>query len=293
MNNGLLDKLAFWRSATSSGELGLFISTTSLWVFQPATDAKPESFAPFDIDSKNWSVVFDTIKNHYGTAKLQIVLSTAYYQLLQADKPTVDESEISQALIWSVKDMVSEPISNIHLDYFESPIGSNNKVNVVIAARDKLVALAESCIEHGFEISGISIEELALSHLFSDDNMAHMIVTHMPEQELLLTVVKSGDLLMQRRVRGFAQLDKAKKEDLGYGIADNLSLEIQRSMDYFESQLRQAPVSAIDLLVEGDSQALAQLVAVNFNQTVTAIEHQSVPAYLAKLAYSELPRGEA
>lgn len=62
------------------------------------------------------------------------------------------------------------------------------------------------------------------------------------------------------------------------GMADDLSLELQRSMDYFESQLHQAPVSSIELLINGQAEKLAELISVNFNQEVNAIIAESVEA---------------
>jgi len=293
MNSGFLNKLVFWRTSTHSGELGVYVGANSVWVYQAEKKAQSESFTEFDLINHDFQTTFNAIKHQFGAAHLQIVLSSAYYELLQADKPNVDPAEICQALLWSIKDMVAQPVANIHLDYFESTVATNSKVNVVVTARDKLVALATACDELGFTIAGINIEELALTPLFDEDKMAHMLVTHLPDEELLFTVIKAGELLMQRRVRGFNQLHKAKDEELSYGLADNLSLEIQRSMDYFESQLRQAPVSTINLLTEGQQQTLVKLVAANFNQQVKAIVHQGVSAYLARLAFYELSRGEA
>lgn len=293
MNSGFFNKLAFWRSTEASGKLGVFIDVDSVWVYQAEILDKPESYTQFPLVKQNWDDTFSAIKQKFGTTTLQIVLSAYYYHSLQADKPNVETAEINQALIWAVKDMVSEPVANIHLDYFESSVSTNAKINVVVVARDKLVAIANACEELGFTIAGISIEELVLTHLVNVDQMAHMLVTHLPHQELLFTVIKAGESLMQRRVRGFNELQDAKEQDLSAGLADNLSLEIQRSMDYFESQLRQAPVSVINLLIEGEQAALAKLVAANFNQSVTMVEHQGVAAHLAKLAFVELSRSEA
>ncbi|WP_434953132.1 biogenesis protein MshI [Shewanella sp. HL-SH4] len=292
MNSGFVNKLAFWRTAEASAKLGVFVDTDSVWVYQSEMSGQAESYTKFPLTKQNWNETFNDIKQKFGTATVQIVMSASHYQSLQAEKPNVEPAEINQALIWTVKDMVSEPVANIHLDYFESSVSANTKINVVVVARDKLVAIASACEELGFTIAGITIEELVLTHIFDADNMAHMLVTHLPHQELLFTVIKAGESLMQRRVRGFNELQDVKEQDLSAGLADNLSLEIQRSMDYFESQLRQAPVAAINLLTEGKQAALTKLVAANFNQAVTMVEHQGVAAYLAKLAFVELSRSE-
>ncbi|AZG71828.1 biogenesis protein MshI [Shewanella livingstonensis] len=292
MDNGFLSKLAFWQTSQLTGEVGVFIAGNSLWACKPQQGQLAPVISEFLVQKNNWSQAFDALKSQFGRVRVQLVLSQQYYQLLQVEKPNVEPSEVTQALIWSVKDMVSEPVTNIYLDYFESSFISSTKVNVVVSSRQFLTQLASACDDNGLQVAGISIEELALSHVLAHDNMAHMLVAHLPQQELLLLVVKAGEVLMQRRVRGFNHLNKATLEELKQGLADNLSLEIQRSMDYFESQLRQAPVGSISILAEGDSSSLANLVGANFNQKVLAVAHSGVPSLLAQLALQELARGE-
>ncbi|MGX9461681.1 biogenesis protein MshI [Shewanella sp. A14] len=292
MDNGFLSKLAFWQTSQLMGDVGVFVADNCLWVYKPKQGQSAAIISQFLVKKNDWSQAFDALKHQFGRVRLQLVLSHEYYQLLQADKPNVEPAEVTQALLWSVKDMVSDPVTNIYLDYFESSIIGNEKVNVVVSSRQFLMQLASACDANGLDVAGISIEELALSHLLTHDNMAHMLVAHLPQQELLLLVAKAGEVLMQRRVRGFNQLDKVTLEELQLGVADNLSLEIQRSMDYFESQLRQAPVGSISILVEGDCASLANLVGANFNQKVIAVAHDGVSSLLAQLALQELTRGE-
>ncbi|MBB1269636.1 biogenesis protein MshI [Shewanella sp. SR44-3] len=289
MVEGFLKKLSFWKTSNTDLTLGVFIAQSSLSVYQAEQEQRPEKSLTIPCVDGDWSKAFAAITAQFGTAQLEIVLANHYYQLVTADKPNVADDELSQALLWSVKDMVSEPVTNIHLDYFESS-AVGGKLNVVVAQKNVLSQLAIACDDNGLIISGISIEELAFSNLSVNDSLAHLVVNHLPDKELLLTVIKQGELMMQRRVRGFAKLHLAKSDELTMGIADNLSLEIQRSMDYFESQLRQAPVAAIELLMDGESQVLAQLLAANFNQKITAVAHASMDTQLAKFALAEQAR---
>ncbi|MBR9729072.1 biogenesis protein MshI [Shewanella intestini] len=291
MGNGFFKKLAFWQSTALEGEVGVYLSEHMLWLCDGTTEDAAVKIVSIAVVDGQWRQAFESIKSQYGLVTLQIVLAENLYQLLQADKPHVDQAEINQALIWQVKDMVTEPVTNIHLDYFETSVSNNDKVSVVVANRQFLVDIAVICDDLGLLIAGISIEEMTVTHLLANETLAHMVVMHLPGQELLFTVVKAGELLMQRRVRGFNQLDTVKVEDLNDGIADNLSLEIQRSMDYFESQLRQPPVASIKLLVEGEIEKLTELVAANFNQPVQAIAHDGVASFVAHSAHQELMRG--
>jgi len=290
MDKRLISRLAFWQKKAISIDLGVYVCTDKLWVYAPATDDQAEKWLSFELQNEQWQTAFAALAHTFPNARLQIVLVSSCYQLLVADKPNVNAEELPQALLWSIKDMVTIPVPQIHLDYFEPPLPSN-KISVVVVTKDYLVNLVQAIHGQGLSVAGISIEELAMTNLFIDDNQARLIVSHHTGQELLLTVVKQGQLYMQRRVRGFMQLDKTDVDQLHYGLADNLSLEIQRSMDYFESQLRQAPVASIELLVDGAVDVLAKLVSANFNQAVNVIDKSSVGARMAGLAFSEFSRG--
>jgi len=297
MGKSLLSRLAFWQKSNSKIKIGIYVCSDKLIVYRAIDDSdnadEHKATYEFAFDGINWSGVFAQIAKLFAPAQLQITLCSSFYQLLLVDKPNVESEEMTQALLWSVKDMVSQPVTDIHLDYFEPPLPSNTKLNVVVVEKAALSALVLAAKDHDMEVVGINIEEMAVTNLFTEEAQARLVLSHASGQELLLTVVRQGELYMQRRVRGFNQLDSVTAEDLAFGMADNLSLELQRSMDYFESQLRQAPVASIELLINGHVGKLAELVSANFNQKVNAIEADSVEAKMAALALDEFSRDES
>ena len=281
--------MPFFRAQQATKPTGVFLGAEHVWVFQSAADTSPLiSRYP---RPRNWPLLFRQLAADIGPSLLQVVLGQESYQQVAVDKPAVPDNEITQALLWSVKDIVAMPPQNIYLDYFESPLAGSNKLQVVITDKPQLSAMVQAADAEGMSFAGISVEELMPANLFTDASQARLVISHIPGEEVLLTVVRSGELYMHRRIRGFKELDSATAEDLRYGIADNLSLEIQRSMDFFESQLRQPPVASIELLVEGASQALAHAIAVNFNQPVATVNCENVGAKMAELALTELLRG--
>ncbi len=293
MENSLLSRLAFWQKNHSKLELGIYVCPDKLVVYQAQPSSAEETIETealvheFEFNGTNWSAVFGLIAKQFEPAKIQLILSASFYQLLTVDKPNVEADEIAQALLWSVKDMISQPVTEIHIDYFDSPLPNSSKLSVVVADRKTLISMVTTAKENHMQVVGISIEEMVVSSLFTNDNQARLVLCHVPGQELLLTVVKQGELYMQRRVRGFSKLDSVTADELAMGMADNLSLELQRSMDYFESQLRQAPVASIELLINGQVESLAELVSANFNQKVNVITVDSVEAKIALLACGE------
>lgn len=299
MEKSLLSRLAFWQKNHSKLELGIYVCPDKLVVYQAQPSDAEETIETealvheFEFNGSNWSAVFGLIAKQFDTAKVQLILSASFYQLLTVDKPNVEAEELSQALLWSVKDMVSQPVPEIHIDYFDSPLPNSSKLSVVVADRKTLISMVMAAKESSMQVAGISIEEMVVSSLFTQDSQARLVLCHIPGQELLLTVVKQGELYMQRRVRGFNKLDTVTADELAMGMADNLSLELQRSMDYFESQLRQAPVASIELLINGQVDSLAELVSANFNQKVNVITVDSVEAKMALLACDEFMLADA
>ena len=291
MKKSLFDNIQFWRKPAPTLELGIYICAEKVSVFQGEVADVGAKAVAFSFKHHDWENAFSQVAKEFGLAKIEIVLAADFYQLLLVDKPNVQAEELNAALLWSVKDIVTQPVTDIHLDYFESSKQSSNKVNVVVTEKSLLTALLLAAKSAGFQTVGVSIEEMALSNLFND-NQARLVLSHREGQELLLTVVRGGEVFMQRRVRGFQQLDKISAEDLAYGVADNLSLEIQRSMDYFESQLREAPVSSIELVTDGECEQLAHLISGNFNQAVTPHKGGSVDTRFAELALAEMMRGQ-
>ncbi|QSX33250.1 MSHA biogenesis protein MshI [Shewanella avicenniae] len=284
-----LKRWQFWRAKRPEQQLGLFVSANAAW----ACKATAEHDVRFYSHQGDWSALFSELATNYGAATLQLVLAAGRYQVLTVDRPNVPEDEMQQALLWSVKDMVQTPVTDIHLDYFEFPSASASKIQVVITDRRELSKMALAAQAQGLEIVGISIEELMPANLFEADNQARLVVSHVPGEDVFLTVVKNRELWMFRRVRGFSALDSYTEDDLRGRIADSLSLELQRSMDFFESQMRQAPVNSIELLCSGERQLLGKLVSANFNQPVNLVEAADICAKFAELGCLELSREEA
>ncbi len=299
MGQKLSSRLIFWAKSKKSESIGIYVAKESLWLHtKNDNNSIVQSSTPMNFEipfiDNDWGKAFSAIAEQFPTALLHITLGAGRYQLLQADKPQVSDLDMTQALLWSIKDLVNLPLANIHLDYFHSPVDNSGKTNVVAVDRSEMQKLCLAAKEAGLTINGISIEELILSNMpalvSGTKSQSRLIVCHQAGSDLLLVVVKDNDLYLQRRVRGFHALNAMSKDDLTYGAADNLSLEIQRSMDFYESQLRQAPISEINILVDSVAEHLIPLLANNFSQPINAIKQSNVSQFLATLALAEMQR---
>lgn len=228
------------------------------------------------VSSANFSQAIQALhKNHDLEGTAHLVLNEAQSQIVQVDKPSLSESEIHSALKWQIKDLVSISPNNMVLDYYDAPLlaGGKEKINVVCAPLDELQKLLLATEQGKVKITSITTQEFAFANLLAPQNEANLLVCQQPNEEVVLIIVKQQQIYFHRRLRGFAQIGSKTADELSFGIIDDISLEIQRSTDYFERQLKQAPIKEIKVLlpIELESVFIAKL-AENSAVPVTSLE---------------------
>jgi len=244
-----------------------------------------ESLSACSIDDKNsancqrlpildsqFSQALSSLNSEFDfSGKCHLVLSSKHSQIVQVDAPNVPEEELVEALKWQVKDLVTIEPEQMALDYYDGPelAGGNKKLNVVVADKALLAPIVHTLVNEHFKPESITIEEFAFARLVEPSDDAVLLLCQQPNEEMLMLIVKNGQLFFQRRLRGMAEIGKRNEEELMMGTIDSLSLEIQRSSDYFERQLKQAPIRRIEVLVPIEKEAfLARKLAENSNVPV-------------------------
>ncbi|MFT5755762.1 MAG: MSHA biogenesis protein MshI [Alteromonadaceae bacterium] len=217
-------------------------------------------------------------KKHQLEGACQVVLSSEQYQIIQVNKPNVPESEILGALKWQVKDLVPYSPENMILDYFDGPIlvGTAEKINVVCAELSVLKKIVERLKKEDLPVTMITIAEFAFAKLLPVQSSPCLLVCQREDEEILLLIVQDGHVYFHRRLRGYTQISTKSEDELAMTVIDSLSLEIQRSIDYFERQLKQAPIKSIKVIIPIANEGfLARKLAEN---THIPVELLSMPA---------------
>lgn len=184
--------------------------------------------------------------------ELCLVLSADCYQLVQLDKPPLAETEMRQALPWQIRDLVSIPTDDLVVDYCDVAEPANQqqaKIQVVASSRSLLVPLCKVLQQSPVQLMNIQPDEWLARNLLPVQPHAVLLLSHQPGQELNIQIVRNGTLYVSRKLRGFNRIDQMSFSDLSMGLLDNLLLEVQRSLDFFEGQMRQAPVKEILFLL--------------------------------------------
>lgn len=188
-------------------------------------------------------------ENHLHNAQCNLVLGPTEYQLLLVEAPQVPQDELRAAVRWRLKDLLNIPLASAAIDLFPLPSdasrGGKRMMFVVAAELEQIRRRVELVKAAGLRPSVFDVSELSLRN----------IALQLPSDQ----VQERGVVLVRLRHGGGSlalyrddSLYLSRQFELNYGggllddlPADDLTLEIQRSLDYAERQMGQAPPAAI------------------------------------------------
>ncbi|SDI39343.1 MSHA biogenesis protein MshI [Ferrimonas sediminum] len=204
---------------------------------------------PLSVDNPDsWKAAFNSLPNLPKVIRL--LLSSDLYEVITVDRPNVDAAELRAALTWSVKDLSGIPLEHQHLDFFElkvQPAGPK-KLQVVVADKRKLAPLVTALQKQKVRIELITIEEIALTNLMPKDERPQLMLCQQQDNQLNLVVSVGGEFVLKRPISGVQFVEG--QDDVGRQTQfDFLTLELQRSLDYLDRQLRLSAPSSINLLL--------------------------------------------
>ena len=196
----------------------------------------------------------ELLTDYVSRAKLQdapcnLVLAPSQYQLLLVEAPQVPEEEMRAAVRWRLKDLVNIPLESAVVDLFHHPSDATRSgkrmIFIVVTERDTILNARKLLEDSGLRLSVIDISEMSLRNLTlmlpaEETDGRGVAMVRVREGAGSLGLYRNGDMYLSRQFElnyGGGLLDDLPGEDL--------VLEIQRSLDYSERQMGQAPPSAI------------------------------------------------
>ena len=185
-------------------------------------------------------------RHHLQKTACTTVLEGGDYKFMVTEAPEVPAAELSAALRWRIKDLIDGPVNEITLDVFEAPrvgANSNKRAVYVVAARNEVLKRRVDLLVHaGAKLDVIDIAELAqrnIAALLPQDAQGVALLS-LRQEHGLITLTRQGELYLSRTLSvGQAQLAHEATRDNALG---QIVLEVQRSLDYYESHFRQAPL---------------------------------------------------
>ena len=191
--------------------------------------------------------VFPYIINNNKTESAQIELS---------ELPVAD---ISASLPWQIKELVSIPPQDMICDYIEmniQPLGQTAKAQVMATSRAYLDTIIEPFHKNNAEILAITTEQFVLARMQTTEDAAQLLFVQHKGSDAILLILKNQQICFARKIRGTDTVINMSPELVLAGGSDNIAIEIQRSIDYYESQLKQPPIKNVLVAIAGNNEAV-------------------------------------
>lgn len=212
------------------------------------------------------------LKKHLAKSALRhmpthVVLHPALYEIYFIDRPDVQDDELCDAVKWKIRDLVDAPLKELVIDAFALPDdayrGSQRKVYAVAVRKKLLQEIIRSIKASGLNILSIGISELAVGNivnLLSDESKGAAIL-RMRNSNGTINLSESGNVYLTRRIESGISILENEDESERSRMMEEFLLEIQRSLDYYDTQLGKGSIR--DFLI-----------------APTRIDHQLIDDYL-------------
>jgi MSHA biogenesis protein MshI len=183
-----------------------------------------------------------------------LLLAADEYRLLQLEKPSVPDNELKQAVMWKLNDLISYPVEQATTDVISIPSDPGNlrrqSFVYAIVARNLIIS---DYIQRFINVAKcaldvINIPEMAQRNIaaYLEQEGRGLAMLSINNNDGLLTVTAGGELYYARQIEIDINQMQSEDSDLKSSIFERVSLELQRSLDNFESQF---PYIAINRLV--------------------------------------------
>ena len=204
-------------------------------------------------------------------SSIYTTLLTSDYDLEMLEKPEVAENELRQAVRWKIKDSLSFDIDNAIVDVFEIPNlkerGRTPLVYVAAADKNLLKQRVQLLEEQNLEVESIDIAELGMRNIAAllPEDQQGVALLKLEEANGLMTLTQDSSLYLTRTIDvGFSALaetntilgDDSEVNGLALeeGVPpdqqralDGIVLEVQRSLDYYESHFAKPAINSLVL----------------------------------------------
>ncbi len=185
------------------------------------------------------------------------VIESGAYQLMLAERPDVPEAEVAAAVRWRIRDLVDFPVDEAIVDVFDVPPqarGNRRMVYVVAAPAAAVTGLQGRLGSGGVSPVAVDIPELCLRNLAATLPQDRFGVACLLVRGArgLLTLTRNGQVYLIRQI----EISESALSDPA-AIAQ-IALELQRSLDYFESHYDQRPIRDVVVAPAADAPAYAR-----------------------------------
>jgi len=248
---------------TAAGLFGIHLQPTGISIAYMLRDEKQlpilqwcQSIPTKQIDNLTDILAPIVSKQQLANCACNLVLSPSDYKLAVTDNLPVKAEELKNAVRWQVKDLIDFPVGEAAIDVFPIPNASVLKkepqLQVVVTRLARLKTLNDQINASGLTLTSIDITELALRNitaLFPEDKQGIGLIWIKPDNCSLL-ITQNNTIYFNRNFNpNFGAIaniaDDETLTETHQRLLEDVGLEIQRSLDYYQSQLRQPPLARL------------------------------------------------
>lgn len=209
------------------------------------------------------------------------VLDSNQYRLLTTDAPEVPREELRAALRWKIKDLIDFPVQDATLDVFDLPgaqAGANGRSVYVVAARNEAIRQRVEMLNKAkANLQFVDIVEMSLRNIAAlvPQDAAGVAILSLSADGGLITLTKQSKLYLTRVLK--IGLDSMLHPSRQLAAFDQISLELQRSLDFFESHFRQPAIRHVYVVPqETDIPGLLEVFQKSLGLTAAYIDFEQL-----------------
>lgn len=180
--------------------------------------------------------------------RVNLVLAPELYNLCMVERPDVADDELDEAVRWLIQEQIDYPVESATLSTFPLPHSASRDRDMVFVAAmpteflKSLLMQVQGC---GIALQSIDISELALRNLiwryFPMPDLS-VALLRLSVNSGLINVSRGDELYLARRLTGVPiSFSEASWND----FRERLLLQVQRSIDYYESAMNQPPCNML------------------------------------------------
>lgn len=216
-------------------------------------------------------------------------LDTLDYELHLVEAPAVSDDELADALRFRMRDVLPQGADNKAIQGFRLPGDAYRQrldmAFAVVIDHQRIKELVHWCRRQGLVLHSIIIPELSLLHLVAQLEPETAVgVLRLDADDGMIYLYRDGGLYLSRRLNiGTHALGVLSVSDRELSLEtdsriDALALDIQRSLDYFDSQLGMGIVGQLWVLTPDDTDVSELLPELERSINIPL---RSLPAELA------------
>lgn len=183
-----------------------------------------------------------------GDTPCNVVLAPELYSLSLVERPPVPDEELREAVRWRLQENLEFPPDQAAIDAFSLPESASrdrNMVFVVAMHQQMLKRLLDAVHGAGLHPQCVDVTELSLRNvthgLYPEPDWSVGLL-RLTAGSGVINVCRGEELFLSRRISGIpAELSETAWEEFN----DRLLLQVQRSIDYYESAMNQPPCNAL------------------------------------------------